>query len=432
MMGLGHREPASRDEQGAVAVMVSVVAVVLFVVAAMVVDLGLARDTNRRAQNSADASALAAANSLYPTSNACTTPAGAQPPCVEDAAAQARSYAAANFGTVDGDWTACADPAPLAHTSTSSACISFDSVTQPSTVRVVLPTRVVKTGLGVLAGVSSISIRAGAGASVSGTPDRHCGLCFLSGVDVGNADFTVSPGGIMVNGDISAGPNSQWQAASIGVVGTTSGGQFAPPATRTAAIPDPFATAAMPSTVGLPVKSNPCGAAGGSGVYGTLTLPNGPCALSPGLYAVVGSWTARNNTDLTGADVTLYALCGSTGAPRACAASGEAGGYLDFKNGSVGFSAPTTGAQAGAAVVYDRNNTRNLSLQGNGGTSITGSVYLRSGALDFNGNSCFGFSQGPVVVNGVVMANGNQSCVSVTNSTDATIPGVPGEVALSE
>ena len=90
------------------------------------------------------------------------------------------------------------------------------------------------------------------------------------------------------------------------------------------------------------------------------------------------------------------------------------------------------GTWQGKAVLYDRGNTQDLSLQGNGATSITGAVYLRSGTLDFNGNSCFGFSGGPVVANGVTKANGNKSCVTVTSSTDAVIAGVPGEVALSE
>ena len=57
---------AARDEQGAIAILVAMTSVVLFIIAAMVVDLGLARDTRRQSQNAADASALAAANALYP------------------------------------------------------------------------------------------------------------------------------------------------------------------------------------------------------------------------------------------------------------------------------------------------------------------------------------------------------------------------------
>jgi hypothetical protein len=284
----------------------------------------------------------------------------------------------------------------------------------------------------VLAGVETITVGARAGVSVSGTPDRSCGLCFLGDIDAGNADFTVSPGSIMVNGNLSAGPNSMWRAASIGVSGTVSGGQFTPPWHTTPPFPDPLASFVMPAATGLPVKTNPCGSGGGPGIYGPVDLPNGACALKPGLYVVVGTWGAKNNTHVTGAGVTLYTMCGTTAAPRACSASGEAGGYLDFKNGQVSISAPATGALAGKAVLYDRNNTQNLSLQGNGGTSITGAVYLMSGTLDFNGNSCFGFQNGPVVAHGVTKANGNKSCVQVTSSTDAVVPGRPGEIALSE
>ena len=54
-----------RNDKGAVAVMTAVLAVLLFGMAALVVDLGIARDNRRQAQNTADAAALAAANALY-------------------------------------------------------------------------------------------------------------------------------------------------------------------------------------------------------------------------------------------------------------------------------------------------------------------------------------------------------------------------------
>jgi hypothetical protein len=298
-----------------------------------------------------------------------------------------------------------------------------------------MPPRTIDTGLGQLAGVDSITVAAAARAVVKGGPARSCGLCFLNGVDVGNADFSVSPGGIMVNGDLTAGPNSTWTAgSSIGVVGTVNGGLFAPAVTQTIAIPDPLATIAMPA---IPAANkgtnNPCGngANAGPGKYGSVNLPNSACALQPGTYVVTGTWESKNNTDLTGTGVTIYVLCGTSATPRACHAN-EAGGMLDFKNGNVSLAAPTTGANQGRAIIYDRNNTQDLSLQGNGGTSIKGAVYLKSGTLDFNGNSCFGFENGPVVAGGVTKANGNKSCVRVTNSSDAQLPAVPGEIALDQ
>jgi Flp pilus assembly protein TadG len=65
-------EGRRRDESGAIAVLVAFSATLLFVLAALVVDLGLARDDHRASQNAADASALAATNVLYPSSNVCT------------------------------------------------------------------------------------------------------------------------------------------------------------------------------------------------------------------------------------------------------------------------------------------------------------------------------------------------------------------------
>ena len=61
-----------RSERGAVAVLVALAFTVFVILVALVIDIGLARDTRRVSQNAADASALAAANTLYPTS-ACPT-----------------------------------------------------------------------------------------------------------------------------------------------------------------------------------------------------------------------------------------------------------------------------------------------------------------------------------------------------------------------
>ena len=85
----------------------------------------------------------------------------------------------------------------------------------------------------------------------------------------------------------------------------------------------------------------------------------------------------------------------------------------------------TTGVTAGFAIIYDRDNTNNVSLQGNGGTGIAGKVYAPASALDFNGNSTFGFDTGPVVVNGVILANGNTSGITITNPADVTVKRTP-------
>src|SRR3954447_15226444 len=93
----------SRDsEEGAVAVLVGILAVVLFGLAALVVNLGLARDTRREAQNTADAAALAAANNLYLSGPADTTA----------AINAAKQSAADNYGTTTSEWASFPDPTP--------------------------------------------------------------------------------------------------------------------------------------------------------------------------------------------------------------------------------------------------------------------------------------------------------------------------------
>ncbi|WP_426244019.1 pilus assembly protein TadG-related protein [Nocardioides sp. LHG3406-4] len=406
-----------RDERGAVAIMVAFLAITLFVIAALVVDLGLARDTRRQSQNAADASALAAANQLYlPTaSGGCPTK-----PCVAMAVAAAKSYAAINYGTTDADWAACTDvgrPASYVVPAFSSPCISFDQIAKPTKVRVTVPGRDIVTGLGRAAGVDEVTVAAGAEAQVAAALDIKCGLCFMGGVSPGNADYSVSPGGIAVNGDINANPGSLWSAGAIGVSGTTTGGNFTPAATKIPPFTDPFASMILPAVTGT-AKSDPC--EDGPGRYGSVSISKGTCTLTPGTYVITGTWDMKNGTLLRNdpalGGVTLYVTTGT----------------LDFKNGDVSLT-PTKadGVFKGMTIVYSRSNSNPIILQGNGNTSITGKVYAVSSVLDFNGNSCFGFEGGPVVVKSAT-GNGTKGCVTVTKSVDATVATTPGDIGLSK
>lgn len=155
---------ARRDERGAVAVLTAMVAVSLLLICALVVDLGLARDTKRDSQNAADASALAAANALWPGTATCLD-GSTTPPCYADAVVKAKNYAAVNFGVTESDWSGCSDGSHFYVPSGTPQCISFTDATftsaeptVPTNVRVVVPTRTVTTGFGNLAGVSSVSL----------------------------------------------------------------------------------------------------------------------------------------------------------------------------------------------------------------------------------------------------------------------------------
>jgi hypothetical protein len=423
----------SHEDDGAVAVFSAILFASLFTIAAMVVQFGFTRDVQQGSQNAADASALAAAYAV-----AKPWPA----PDLDAAVDVAIRYANTNFGTLDSDWSSCTDSAHLSHTTARTGCVSFDKPVSPTKVRVVIPSVETKTGVGGGAGVTSLPVSRAAEAAVVPGVGMTCGLCFLGPVDSGNADYTVTGGSIAVAGDVDLGPNGHMTSTggTVSVSGTARGGGYSPnPPTQIPFFTDPWAsrTDLPPATAGLSPKSDPCSAnaaAGGQGVYGDVEIPKDTCTLQPGLYVITGAWTEKNNSVLAGTGVTLYFTCGTKTAPHVCA-SGEDGGSLDAKNGDVTFSAPVTTSSTRAvpdvAIVYDRFNAASIGLQGNGGTSVSGGIYAPSSALDFNGNSCFGFGGGPVIVNGVIKANGNKSCVNVTDPHAATYAHQVGTVNLT-
>lgn len=422
---LGLRHP--RDEQGAIAILTALLMVVLILCAAIVVDLGNARDVRRQSQNAADAASLAGANALYPSTKVCTPPVAGGPPCIADAEAAVRAYALTNFQVSSTNWSACIPPSgsALAYVKGDTSCISYNSATDPDTVRVFIPTRTIRTFFGGITGRSSIAVSSTASASLrSGT---KCSLCILGDVDAGNGDFSVFGGAIAVNGDVqtSAGSGSVWNSTGNGIAGNVSGpgsspsgAVFTPPKVGIPHFGDPLANSLkLPldlTGLGLTNKTDPCsaGAPGGPGLYGAFSLPNSACTLKPGLYVISGTWDMKSSTVLSGPGVTLYV---------------KAGGALDFKNGNlgdplaippvVGITSMSTGVTKGYAIIYDPGNSSAITLQGNGGTGLAGIVYAPNNIVELNGTSCFGFNGGPIVIGGVKM-NGTTGCVDVANAVD--------------
>ena len=416
------------DEQGAVAILTAFLMVGLMILAAIVVDLGYARDVRRQSQNASDAASLAGANMLYPASGFCVPPpvgVGGAEPCITDAVTAVKSYALNNFQV--SDWTL--PPCPTAvipsgyyAPDSSNRCILLDNATPPTRVLVQMPTRTTATFFGSFAGRPSISV--GSSAQALTKAAVRCSLCFLGDVDAGNGDLTVEGGSIAVGGSVTVSShNSVWNATSIGIVGAWDPvvDHGSSPVNAILPFSDPLASMSLPlNTFGLTAKTDPCGATtatGGSGLYGSLSVANGDtCNLLPGLYVISGTWTLGNLSFLRGTGVTLYVK-----GPL---------GYLHFKNGDAIFSAPTTapltgvpaenGVPAGYSIIYDRDNHNALELQGNGTTLITGAVYAPGSKLDFNGTTCFGFDGGPFVL-GSAYTNGNTSCVKVTHAKSTIV-----------
>ena len=150
-----------RGEDGAIAVLAGLTFTSLFVICAMVVQFGFARDVRRQSQNASDASALAAASVVLENG---TTPDFAA------AVSTAITYAEKNYGVPPSTWDTCTDPGRPAgwyHPTGSTQCISFDSATAPTQVRVFMPSRDAKVSIGAAAGVKELTVGSLAVASIA-------------------------------------------------------------------------------------------------------------------------------------------------------------------------------------------------------------------------------------------------------------------------
>jgi Flp pilus assembly protein TadG len=427
--------PPARDERGAVALLSAALAVVLFLVAALVVDLGFARDLRRQSQNAADASALAGANVLYLTTPTCSTG-----PCSPAALSEIKAYAQRNLGVTAADWAACRDSGALTYRpeqgTTGNTCISFDQQARPTKVRVRVPDQEMRTAFGMFAGTSRISVSAMAAAALTPGQRVECTICVIGAGthDIGNGNLTVNGGGIHVNGNLSGGPNSEVRASGpITVQGTASAGVFSPLPTVGPQIGDPLASLTLPpaAAASLTAKTgNPC--TSGPGRYdGYSWSNNANCSLPAGLYVVTGAWNLGNNTVLGGTGVTLYFTCGTRTAVVACSSAGQAGGMFDGSNGNPQVTANASSPIPGMAIVYDRNNTSDLRMQGNGSGNVTGTIYAARSRLYANGNSCMTVNSGSIVV-GDVYNNGNRSCITVNNGSTQVYVQDPDSLHLDE
>ncbi|MEX0426434.1 pilus assembly protein TadG-related protein [Nocardioides sp. DS6] len=420
------------------ALIVAMLAVVLFVLCAFVVDLGNARDQRRQAQNAADAAALAAANVLYASGTS----------DIAAATAAAKAYAASNFGVTSAQWAGCVDSAALPGSS-GTPCISFNSATSPTTVRVVIPTKRVATPFAQVIGTSSVDVNGIAQATVQPGGRVECGLCVTGdgSHDIQNGNITISGASAYFNGSLDANQNGSvvvtGEGSRISIEGSVSPkGTFSPtPSTSQPHIPDPLASLTLPprSMADLHVVSGSA-CLGGPGIYldSFQFSQVSDCQLAPGLYVLAGSGQERESgqTRVTAHGVTFFFTCKNATAhtARACNSNGGSGeqgaGFLMTGNASLTVTAPTSGELQGLAILSDRNNTSTFGFRGNGSDPSTGTIYAASGTLDYRGNGSGPALDSLTVVNSLTFSGNNASFTSqYTQDNNYQLP--PGKPYLS-
>jgi hypothetical protein len=376
-----------RTDDGVVAVVVAIFSVVAFALAALVVDLGYARDVRRQFQGAADSSALAAAQYLnaHP---------GATPSDVADIV---RGYASANAGIGAADWNGCTDTSALPVAAAPGGCISYDPARKLAQVR--LPGRRLPGFFSGAFGGGSATVSAYAQATWGLGNGVGCAVCVLGPAEVGNGQIVASGGGVAVDGNLTVGAGGRVSAVpgEIGVAGTISpGANLTPPGVKIDHFTDPLAAQVIPSA-GL----YPGPAVAGSGLCrpGNFTTVVGCAAFEAGVYVVVGANVLSGGAALIAAPGALfYFTCGSATIPRPCAA-GEAGGSIQVASNGLLTLLGTDYGGRNFAVVYDRNNTAPLRLRGNGTALILGDVYAASATMDLTGN-------GVLVLDSLVVVGG--------------------------
>jgi hypothetical protein len=430
-----HRDRVA-DDRGAIAVLVAVFALVMFGLAAIVVDLGMLRVTKADIHAAADAASLAGAAALYDEPSS-TPQRAAAVAAVKDSAEHngtARSEWDSCTAVVNGPWVA----------SSSTSCIMFDSASSPRRVRVIFPARRVNAAFGGLLGYSGTDITAESVAQARDRNMQDCSLCIDDFLDVDDdGDVLVDgDGSIMArDGEVDSGATLRLTQAAEDAGGGIGFEDWPPspnppssrysPQPERAAHTDPFAGAEL-----FPPGNNISSVTCGSGsipldrAYRNVTI-TGSCNLNNGVLFVGRRLRVNSGATLTGNGLTIYVTCRDDDdddeEARRCSSSGSDEGWLEVRSGG---RISLTGGRSIAAgryisLFYDPNNDRTANVRGTLQTSGS-SVYLREATLSVTGSANVG---GLVSVEDLRVGVNDNVAVSATGL--GSRPG-PFRIALVE
>ncbi|PZS25909.1 MAG: hypothetical protein DLM59_19295 [Pseudonocardiales bacterium] len=388
-----------RDDHGAVAILVAIFCTVMFGLAALIVDLGFARDVRREYQGAADSAALAAAQFL--SKNPAALP--------SDVADIAHRYAASSAGIQPADWAGCIDPTALP--TAIAPCISSDPAARLVQVR--LPSRQIPTFFaGAVSGGKNPNVSATAQATWGLANGVSCAVCVLGDADLGNADLTVNGGDVAINGGVSTGPGGGITVVTPGQIGVagdvTPGANLAPAGVKIDPFADPLAIA--PPT---PALTPATAAAGPLCVPGNYTTITACTVLLPGIYVIVGRNVFTGASPLVAAGALLFFTCANADVPRRCSTGGDSVGSIEVAGTGTIALTGSTALGPRLAVFYDPDNTAPLRLCDDGLATVTGDVYAPAATMDTSGSGNLDIVNSLLVV-GAISGGGGRSRVSLT------------------
>lgn len=204
----------------------------------------------------------------------------------------------------------------------------------------------------------------------------------------GKGPITVHGGGIYVNSNASSDALSITNDGAITVDSDQSisivGGYKAKPelisptpVTGVSPILDPLASLPVPANPGgscpsINYSQNPALTLNPGCYKGIKNSGKGKIILNPGLYYLdSGDFSNSGAGTIIGNQVTIYVKTGSVSLT----------GQGDFN-----ITSPTSGTCAGIAIFVDRDNSKNVSVTGNGSSYLQGTIYAAGSLVTVTGN----------------------------------------------
>jgi Flp pilus assembly protein TadG len=434
-------------QRGSAFLMIMLMAVPMFVMVGLVVDVGWAYYTRQTAHAAAESAALAAAQTAldgikaggtytcgsqglrcYATSSPYSCPATTPNPVATTVDA-ACAYAAANgFRTGGPNGQAVT---VVANTTSPQLGVKVNywatvqiSQNNPLTFGAVLGGRYLNVGAHSTA-AALLSVPKNCVIGLDPNPGDNA-VTVKGGADVNVNCGVASNSSLAVDGQVTT-----LNASSIQAVGTNTGVGTVNPTPVTGAAPTANPYAELPT----PTPTTPC-TADPQISGGTVTLnPGTYCGISiggnnpnvtfnPGTYILLGGGLKLTsaNTSLTGAGVTFYNTCSSS------PCNGGSSGYAPVSmtgNVTAALSAPTSGPYTGILFYEDPTvvTTAGDKITGGSTMSLTGALYFPASSLEFNGGSSATTGDTIVVAYTVTFSGGSSYLGdSITNSGSASAP----------
>jgi hypothetical protein len=377
----------ARDDRGLALLMTAGGMVALLVVAALVVDMGYAKQMRREAQASSDAASLAAAQVLAGGGG------------YVQAAQAARDIADSNYpGLTEAAWKACTDPdRPSGYevvgttTGITGECVTFDAT--HNLVRVVLPGVDSPSFFGRVVGRDGYEVGAQAAAvwEPGGSGTAGCGICGIDG-----AEFAQDSSGHV---DIENG--RQVQADKLRITGQANSNKPKELAyylennsentkysyeELSAPVPNPFSGVEIDhSAVKVSAVMNPtCADLKPGEMYPQKLTINGNCKLpSSGIYYFRNGITISGSLTVDkGVKATLFFGCaaGMQKGDAVVPCNGSHPGNLDV-SGSLQLDDPYFN---GISVMFDTTGRGESVVNYNGNIKLGGAHYSKASTPMFN------------------------------------------------